>query len=58
MHPFEIPANLAGWIERDEPPGSSAHAWLADLDFRRSGADRRTPLDRWQEGVARYPIRL
>ena len=31
MHPFEIPANLAGWIERHEPPGSSAHAWLADL---------------------------
>jgi hypothetical protein len=37
---------------------AGAHAWLADLDFRRSGADRRTPLDRWQEGVARYPIRL
>ncbi len=31
MHPFEIPANLAGWIERHEPPGSPAHAWLADL---------------------------
>jgi streptomycin 6-kinase len=31
MHPFEVPANLAGWIERHEAPGSPAHAWLADL---------------------------
>ena len=37
---------------------AAAHAWLADLDVRRSGPDRWTPLDRWQEGVARYPIRL
>jgi hypothetical protein len=37
---------------------AAAHAWLADLDVRRSGPDRSTPLDRWQEGVARYPIRL
>ena len=37
---------------------AAAHAWLADLDVGRSGPDRSTPLDRWQEGVARYPIRL
>ncbi|KOX47900.1 hypothetical protein ADL19_21670 [Streptomyces purpurogeneiscleroticus] len=37
---------------------AAAHAWLADLDVRRSGPDRWTPLDRWQDGVARYPIRL
>jgi hypothetical protein len=58
-------AGLQRWLtargEAVEDAGglmAAAHAWLADLDVRRSGPDRSTPLDRWQEGVARYPIRL
>ncbi|ACS40447.1 hypothetical protein [Methylorubrum extorquens] len=32
--------------------------WLSRHDLGRSRRDGRTPLDRWQEGVTRYPIRL
>ncbi len=32
--------------------------WLSQHDLGRSRRDGRTPLDRWQEGGTRYPIRL
>lgn len=47
-----------GEVRNAEGLMAAAHGWLADHDLRRSGPDQRTPLDRWQEGVARYPIRL
>jgi len=37
---------------------AAVQGWLAAQDHRRSGLDWRSPMDRWQEGVARYPIRL
>lgn len=37
---------------------AAVQAWLAHHDRRRSPPDWRTPLDRWQEGLARYGIKL
>jgi streptomycin 6-kinase len=31
MPAFEVPVNLAGWIDRTEPPASPLRSWLADL---------------------------
>lgn len=56
---------LQGWLAaRGEPVESTeglvaaVHDWLSHHDLRRSGPDRRTALDRWQEGLARYGINL